>query len=119
MPMDKISEYVIEMPFLTGLIFFLVALIMYYYPPKNINSLYGYRTSSSMKSQERWEFSQRFSSLRMIEGGLFLMVFSFLKLAFSFSVAIEMTISITALILVVIYLLLTTELAIKKKFSNK
>ena len=92
---------------------------MYYYPPKNINSLYGYRTSSSMKSQEIWDFSQRFSSLRMIEGGLFLIVFSFLKLAFSFSVAIEMTISTTALILVVIYLLLTTELAIKKKFSNK
>lgn len=117
--MDKISEYVMGMPFLTGFIFFLVALIMYYYPPKNINSLYGYRTSSSMKSQEIWDFSQRFSSLRMIEGGLFLIVFSFLKLAFSFSVAIEMTISTTALILVVIYLLLTTELAIKKKFSNK
>ncbi len=107
------------MPFLTGLIFFFVALIMYYYPPKEINSLYGYRTSSSMKSQERWNFAQRFSSLRMIEGGLFLMLFSFLKLAFAFSVDIEMPISITALIIVGIYLLLTTERALKKNFSNK
>ena len=61
--MDRIAEYVMGMPFLTGLIFFFAAIIMYYYPPKEINSLYGYRTSSSMKSEERWDFAQRFSSL--------------------------------------------------------
>lgn len=117
--MNRVSEYVMEMPFSTGLIFLFVALIMYYYPPNNINSLYGYRTSSSMKTEERWNFAQRFSSLRMIEGGLFLILFSFLKLAFAFSVGVEMTISIIALITVVIYLLLTTELALKKNFPNK
>jgi uncharacterized membrane protein len=117
--MDKIAENVMEMPFLTGFIFFFVALITYYHPPKKINSLYGYRTPSSMKNQERWDFAQRFSSLRMIEGGLFLIFFSFLKLAFPFLVDIEMTISITALFLVVIYLLLTTELALKKNFPNQ
>ena len=117
--MDRIAEYVMGMPFLTGLIFFFAAIIMYYYPPKEINSLYGYRTSSSMKSEDRWDFAQRFSSLRMIEGGLFLILFSFLKLAFPFSADIEMPISITALIMVVIYLLLTTERALKKNFPNK
>lgn len=117
--MDRTVEYVMGIPFLTGLIFFLVALIMYYYPPKDINSLYGYRTSSSTKNQERWDFAQRFSSLRMIEGGLFLVLLSLLKLAFPFSVDIEMTISITAVIIVVLYLLFSTELALKKNFPNK
>ena len=28
-------------------------------PPKNINSLYGYRTSMSMKNQNTWEFAHR------------------------------------------------------------
>lgn len=28
-------------------------------PPKNINSLYGYRTSMSMKNQDTWEFAHR------------------------------------------------------------
>ena len=117
--MNRIAEYVMGMPFMTGFIFFFIALITYYYPPKDINSLYGYRTSSSMKTQERWDFAQRFSSIRMIEGGLFLIFFSFLKLAFSLSVDAEMTISLIALILVVIYLLLTTEMALKKNFPKE
>lgn len=28
-------------------------------PPKNINSIYGYRTSRSMKNQQTWDFAHR------------------------------------------------------------
>ena len=28
-------------------------------PPKNINGIYGYRTTRSMKSQEAWEFANK------------------------------------------------------------
>jgi len=40
-------------PSTSGLIFILAGFIMLKFPPKKINSLYGYRTSSSMKNQER------------------------------------------------------------------
>jgi len=30
-------------------------------PPKKINSIYGYRTSRSMKNEETWEFAHRYS----------------------------------------------------------
>jgi len=54
-------------PILTGFIFSAAGLIMFKYPPKIINSLYGYRTLISMKSQERWDFAQRYSAQKLIE----------------------------------------------------
>lgn len=30
-------------------------------PPKTINSLYGYRTASSMRTKETWEFAHQYS----------------------------------------------------------
>jgi len=50
------------MPLLLGLIFVLAGLGMLIFPPKKINSIYGYRTKSSMKNIERWNFAQRYSA---------------------------------------------------------
>ena len=59
---------------LCGLVFCVVALILYKFPPKKINHLYGYRTAKSMSSQERWDFAQKYSALRMLESGIVLLV---------------------------------------------
>lgn len=40
--------------FLSGGIFYLVALVLSKFPPKKTNYFYGYRTKASMKSQESW-----------------------------------------------------------------
>ena len=50
---------------LTGVIFVLAAEWMERRPPKTINHLYGYRTPASMASQERWDFAQKASAIRM------------------------------------------------------
>ena len=34
-------------------------LLLYYFPPKEINALYGYRTKRSSKNQKNWYFAQR------------------------------------------------------------
>lgn len=34
--------------------------LLYKHPPQKINSIYGYRTKSSMKSQETWIFSNKY-----------------------------------------------------------
>jgi uncharacterized membrane protein len=39
-----------------------LSLIFKFFPPKKINSLYGYRTAFSMKSQEVWDEGNRYSS---------------------------------------------------------
>jgi len=38
----------------TGLIFYVAGYIQFKYPPKKINHFYGYRTKTSMRSQEVW-----------------------------------------------------------------
>lgn len=67
---------------LTGIIFIIVGLMMLKYPPKEINSLYGYRTKKSMKSQEAWNFAQIYSSKLIIKAGLFLSLVGLLGYVF-------------------------------------
>ena len=35
-------------------------------PPQNINSIYGYRTSRSMKNQQTWDFAHQVCALAMV-----------------------------------------------------
>lgn len=51
-----------------------IMMITKLFPPKNINSLYGYRTSNSMKNKLNWDFAQKYST------NLFLKILSLLLL---------------------------------------
>ena len=51
-----------------------VMMITKLFPPKNINSLYGYRTTKAMKNKVNWDFAQKYST------NLFLLLFSILLL---------------------------------------
>jgi uncharacterized membrane protein len=100
-----------------GSTFLLAGLALKFFPPKKINSLYGYRTTLSMTDQKYWDFSQRYSGRLSIALSLIMFVIGIsLKL-------LDINI-ITALIICVIVTLTTgfliiflTEKAIKNKFS--
>ncbi|PZO28128.1 MAG: hypothetical protein DCF13_09985 [Flavobacteriaceae bacterium] len=106
------------MPFLIGIVFFITAFITLRFPPKKINNFYGYRTKNSMKNQEFWNFSQKFSSIKMIQSGLFLVAFSFLGMVFHPDEKVQLIVGIGLSILVCVFLFYTTEKAIKKNFPN-
>ncbi|PWB20041.1 hypothetical protein DCO46_20845 [Flavobacterium sp. HTF] len=40
----------------------LIMIIFRIFPPKNINALYGYRSTSSMKNKTNWDFAQKYSA---------------------------------------------------------
>lgn len=101
-----------------GFLFVLVGMIMTKFPPKKINYLYGYRTKSSMKNQESWDFAQKFSSFKMIQYGLFLSFSCVLAFITNFNNFINMLLGLGLLILLVVMLFLTTEKALKSKFDN-
>jgi len=68
----------------TYLLLILLSLFFYFKPPQTINSLYGYRTSRSMKNPENWHFANKLSARFMIKGSvigllIFLVSFVFLK----------------------------------------
>lgn len=120
--MNDTVLYIIEniyfMPFFVGVIFVIAALTMHYFPPKKINYLYGYRTNLSMKNQEIWDFSQKYSSLKMLQSGLFLLASSFLGTVFQLEENQQLLFGIILSVAACVYLLFTTEKAIKKNFPN-
>ncbi|MBD3583772.1 SdpI family protein [Flavobacterium selenitireducens] len=99
-----------------GIVFIGAAVIMLLFPPRKINDFYGYRTSTSKKSQERWDFAQRFSSWRMIEAGIVLTIVSIFLEYGQIAKEIGVVVGIALLIASCLYMFLRTESAIKKKF---
>lgn len=106
------------MPLLVGSIFFIVGFLMYQFPPTDINYLYGYRTTNSMKSKERWDFAQVYSAKLIIYCGVFLMLFSVVSLLFSVTETKGVLIGSVAIFASIAVLIYKTEKAIKQKFGN-
>jgi uncharacterized membrane protein len=121
--MNEILNYLAErigiIPFLTGLIFIVTSLILMRFPPKKINYFYGYRTASSMKNQQVWNFSQKYSAVKMLQMGLVLLVFSLFPVLLDISQEQTSFLGIVLLILACVYMIITTEKAIKKNFPNQ
>lgn len=115
--MELLNPMII-VPLSVGLIFIIMGWITLKFPPKKINHLYGYRTKSSMKSQERWNFAQSYSAKEMIKWGALYgltALFGFLPL---FKGALISTIvAMSTLILLVVLLFNRTEKAIAQKFD--
>jgi len=103
--MDNFIANVFQISLLCGICFLAGAAIMYIFPPKKINWLYGYRTVASMKSPERWEFAQQYSTIQMFKASVFMIVISF-------------TGSLIITIVGVCYMFITTERELKKRFTE-
>jgi len=107
-----------SMPLLVGIIFIITGLIMYKFPPKKINMLYGYRTSASMKNQVKWNFAQKYASLLMIYCGIGLSISSVLGLLFKLNEVKGVFISLILIIITVLILIYKIESSIKQKFKD-
>lgn len=109
---------IFQISFLCGGVFLLAAALMLVFPPKKINFLYGYRTVASMKSQERWEFAQKYSTIQMMKSSLFMIVASFAGYLFPDSVYIHLIVSGVIITAAVVYMFISTEKELKKRFSE-
>jgi|SRR5690625_102447 len=89
------------MLFISGIIFFVGAVIMKYKPPKKINSLYGYRTSLSMSSDRAWHLAQQHSTKAMFKYSLLMIVVGLLT---GFSVILDKYVELILIIEIVILL---------------
>ncbi len=105
---------------LVGLSFIIPGLWMYYKPPQKINQKAGYRTNRSMKSQEAWDFANKYSGAKMTQSGIALMLgsalihFLFQDLEWVFVASL-----VIGSILVAAYVLVFTERELKAKFPDE
>jgi uncharacterized membrane protein len=102
---------------LCGLAFIIMGMSMYYYPPKEINSLYGYRTGSSIESQERWDFAQRFCAILAMKVSIIMIIVSLLAYLVPVDTAIKQLSGVFLVIISTAYLFYSTETAINKRFK--
>lgn len=60
---------------LVGILFFVIALLYFLFPPKKVNALYGYRTSHSMKNEDIFQAANKKSaSLFLYLGSILLLI---------------------------------------------
>ncbi|MEP2668637.1 MAG: SdpI family protein [Cyclobacteriaceae bacterium] len=109
----------ILIPLITGSFFMFGGWIMLVFPPKKINWWYGYRTSSSTKNQERWDFAQRYSAKEMIKVGGFLLLTSVIGLVYQPNESVSTIIVSVLIITAIIALIVRVENAIKNRFSKR
>ena len=102
----------------TGVLFLVMGLTMHYFPPKKINFLYGYRTNSSMSSQEKWDFAQRYWAVLMAKSGVLMSILGLLISVLIEDQSIDIILSTPTLLIIVGFLFFKTERAITKKFGK-
>jgi len=72
-----------------------------------------------MKSQERWDFAQRYSAIEMTKWGTVLTLSSTLGFLVNFSETIEIFIGVGLMLITSAMPIVKTERAIKKKFAQR
>jgi uncharacterized membrane protein len=106
-------------PLSTGIILMITAFILKKYPPKKINGLYGYRTRSSMLSQERWDFSQQYSAKELMKSGAVLALSAVIGLIYHPGPVWGTILGIGLLLLTTVIMMIRVEKAIKDRFDNE
>ena len=116
--MDNFSDHIAIPSLITGIIFTLLGWAFHQNPPSEINNFVGYRTRSSMKSQERWDFAQRYSSKQMCTGGSCMIILSLLSYFIPVDTEYKQTGGLILLVVCALYLIVSTEIALKRKFPK-
>ena len=102
---------------IVGVTFSLAGLALIFFPPKNINGLFGYRTSLSMTDQRYWDFSQKFSGRLLIAMGLLIITTGFILELLDINIKTGVIVGLVLLITTTFLIFFMTEKAIKNKFS--
>ncbi len=108
---------------LIPIIMLVFGIIMYKHAPKNINYIFGYRTSRSMKNDDTWKFAHEYCGRLWWRLGLIILIPTVIvHIPFYNSnedtIGIVATIVMTIQLIVLITSIFPTEIALKKTFND-
>ncbi len=103
---------------MVGLVYAVSGLLMKEYPAKKRNYLWGYATCSSMKSQDRWDFAQKFSPQLFINYGVGLLALGLIENYLGAWISTDRVFRIAASALLTLLPIIQTELELKKRFDK-
>jgi len=101
----------------TGVLFVAFGYIFLKFPPKKINWFYGYRTSGSMKSQERWDFAQGYAAREMMRHGLWMVLIGLAGTWLPFPRVLSAFLTIPVMFVLIGILIYRTEKALRDTFD--
>lgn len=111
---NTILEYCNQMLLCVGIVFILAGVILYVFPPKKINGLYGYRTQTSMQNQQKWDFAQTYSGKIMMLTGLIFTLIAPSKGLFKTNESVDLAIGMLCMIIGSILMIVVVEKALRK-----
>ena len=111
--------------YISALTLTVVGIVFWMCPPKKVNEFYGYRTTLSRKSQEAWDFAQRYSAKLMTMFGLVALIVAAAAHLFRNRVCInpdylmlyDVCITLLLPIIVVLPPIVLTESELRKRFG--
>lgn len=101
-----------------GLILVIVGLLFKTFPPTKINSIYGYRTTTSSRNLDTWKVANSYSAGLMTIEGLILSSIGLLTTFIQVNAAIGTAIGIGLMFSSFIILVVTTEKHLHKLFDK-
>lgn len=96
-----------------GIICIIMGLIFKAFPPKKINSLFGYRTMLSMKNQDTWKESHKYVSNTLIILGISFIPLQFILSQWKVSYNYEKIILLVCFVIMII----VNEVHLRKVFN--
>lgn len=108
-----------------GIVITFIAVIFNKFPPKKINMWNGYRSETSVESQEAWDAAQKYSSKLMLIEGIILIIlgviFGVMSAKMENKIKNIILISFVAIVIpvVFIWLIVATEIYLYKNFNKK
>ncbi|MEO9476256.1 MAG: SdpI family protein [Cyclobacteriaceae bacterium] len=102
---------------LTNPILILVGLVQLKYPPKEINSIYGYRTARAKRSQEAWDYAQPAGAKALIKTTLIFTPMMFLGQLIKIPFVLAVFVGLTFVLLEAFIPMILMERDLKEKFG--
>ena len=100
-----------------GLIFFM-SIIFYYFPPKKINSIYGYRTHRTIQNRTVWDFANRLFGIILLKYSGISFIAA-LILTFINEALMNSWFSMAFMIFTLLVAIISTEKELNKNFDDE
>lgn len=104
--------------FKIGMVLFIVGLLFRIFPPKKINSIYGYRTTNSRRNLNTWKVANRYSAELMMFEGLIIAAIGIISTFINDNRAIETALDIGLIFSSFVIILVATEKHLNKLFDK-
>ena len=101
-----------------GIVFLILSIVTYYFPPKKPNRWIGYQSAFSIKSQDHWDFAQRYHAILMMKCSVFMIITALFISFFSINILIDTLLSTPLVLIIAGLLFFKTERAIRKRFGK-